>query len=549
MNQETRKELSTLLSATVDGRISDEGIKRLNHLLKNDTQAQAYYLQYISVHAHLESSHSNSTPIHSLNQNPAQKPNNKTKYYIAAAACLAIFCGLWFSIQNTPAPQPPNNSLEQSTGTNTKIHQSTKILAIIGSAEDAEWDIQNIKPAQGTPLGEGSVTLHTGRIRLDFPAGEKITLAAPAIFNIKGTSLLSLQLGELIASVPEAGRGFTVITPNGAVVDLGTEFAIEVSEDGKNYVKVLTGAVVASSTNTQGNTTWEKTLHSGEEVSIQQEMPIKNETTQRQYINHLPSVIPPLCLSPKYRESVKKSHPISYWEFDSMNTNGTITDTMGINPMHLGMSATIKTHDSGGYLHLNRKEHRGFAKPDKSIAGLNTESGCSVEMWAYSDHVDWQTLISISSIGPLPPDHPKDVNHTPQIILTERAGHFGSSRYHIHPDFALRSVYRSPASYRGGTNIYTENSHLIHQWYHIVIVRNQEHFRTYINGKLTAEERIHFKPDKNHYKLLLGRLHSSPNIKDPRQWSGAIDEVSLYDRALEPSEVIEHYKASSHAAE
>ncbi len=50
--------------------------------------------------------------------------------------------------------------------------------------------------------------------------------------------------------------------------------------------------------------------------------------------------------------------------------------------------------------------------------------------------------------------------------------------------------------------------------------------------------------DTEGYKLLLGRLHTLANGTDARPWSGAIDEVSLYDHALGSEEIKRHYQAA-----
>ena len=42
----------------------------------------------------------------------------------------------------------------------------------------------------------------------------------------------SRRRGELVARVPEAGHGFTIETPHGKVVDLGTEFGVVVDDFG-----------------------------------------------------------------------------------------------------------------------------------------------------------------------------------------------------------------------------------------------------------------------------------------------------------------------------
>src|SRR5262249_44377513 len=54
-----------------------------------------------------------------------------------------------------------------------------------------------------------------------------------------------LMRGRLTARVPEAARGFEILSPQGKVSDLGTEFGLSVSESGATNVHVFEGKVVA----------------------------------------------------------------------------------------------------------------------------------------------------------------------------------------------------------------------------------------------------------------------------------------------------------------
>ena len=81
-----------------------------------------------------------------------------------------------------------------------------------------------------------------GEIRLTYDTGVELRLLAPAEFVV-GAAGGSLRRGGLRAVVPEKGRGFTIETPNGKVVDLGTEFGVAVDDFGVSEVSVFQGIV------------------------------------------------------------------------------------------------------------------------------------------------------------------------------------------------------------------------------------------------------------------------------------------------------------------
>jgi hypothetical protein len=54
-------------------------------------------------------------------------------------------------------------------------------------------------------------------------------------------------LGRIAADVPPTAKGFTVITPNGKAVDLGTKFGVDVPAHGTSEIHVFEGEVIAQS--------------------------------------------------------------------------------------------------------------------------------------------------------------------------------------------------------------------------------------------------------------------------------------------------------------
>jgi hypothetical protein len=88
------------------------------------------------------------------------------------------------------------------------------------------------------------LALTEGEIELTYGTGTKILLVGPAEFVVDAAGG-KLHRGGLVASVTEAGHGFTIETPNGKIVDLGTEFGVAVDDFGFSEVSVFHGKVEA----------------------------------------------------------------------------------------------------------------------------------------------------------------------------------------------------------------------------------------------------------------------------------------------------------------
>ena len=98
--------------------------------------------------------------------------------------------------------------------------------------------------ANGTEFTVGQrVKLVAGLAEITFRSGAKLVLTGPTEFSVRSASEAHLRVGKLTAKVPHTARGFTVGTPSGNVVDLGTEFGVEVTPDKKLDVQVFVGEV------------------------------------------------------------------------------------------------------------------------------------------------------------------------------------------------------------------------------------------------------------------------------------------------------------------
>lgn len=74
-------------------------------------------------------------------------------------------------------------------------------------------------------------------------------LEGPSDLELVSGMSAKLLRGKLTARVPEAAIGFEILSPQGKVIDLGTEFGIVVSDNGSADVYVFEGKVEAHSDN------------------------------------------------------------------------------------------------------------------------------------------------------------------------------------------------------------------------------------------------------------------------------------------------------------
>ncbi len=95
------------------------------------------------------------------------------------------------------------------------------------------------------PIPTGQVyRLSEGVLRCDFDCGAQVVVEGPAEFEVTGEKAIALRLGRMmVLCATKETHGFVVELPKGRVVDLGTEFGIEVAASGESLVFVTEGEV------------------------------------------------------------------------------------------------------------------------------------------------------------------------------------------------------------------------------------------------------------------------------------------------------------------
>ncbi len=106
--------------------------------------------------------------------------------------------------------------------------------------DDARWS--NEQAETSIRLGK-RYELAGGHVEIALARGTWVLVEGPAAWQFDSDQHLQLHGGRVAARVPRAAAGFTVNTPTASIVDLGTEFAVEVDPTGATSLAVLRGAV------------------------------------------------------------------------------------------------------------------------------------------------------------------------------------------------------------------------------------------------------------------------------------------------------------------
>lgn len=179
---------------------------------------------------------------------------------LVLAACLGVFLLIgwhYIYIQSeldrlyalVAAPDP--FQMESLKGKPAE-EQSSAVARVTGLI-DCQWPDGARGLQFGDYLTEGEeVTIDSGVVQLTLDTGTRVLVEGPASFIATSRSETELSLGRIAASVPRAGRGYTVLTPTAEIVDLGTEFGVHVDRSGASKVYVFDGDVVARKREEEG---------------------------------------------------------------------------------------------------------------------------------------------------------------------------------------------------------------------------------------------------------------------------------------------------------
>jgi len=227
-------ELDELLAAVSDGRASDAQVQQLEQMILDDQEVCDAYLRYMDVHATLADDCVGTDPDHIV---PFPKRSGEQAAFqlltgaVAGLVIAVVVAGaIWMG--NTEAPIP------------VVSEATAEYLAVVTHADGALWEGEDASVIIGSALKPGVLEVCEGRVEMELNNGVHIALEGPARYKMVNEHQGELLQGKLSARIPSQGIGYRVIMPGMEVVDLGTEFGLNVGDTGSE-VHVFTGEVEA----------------------------------------------------------------------------------------------------------------------------------------------------------------------------------------------------------------------------------------------------------------------------------------------------------------
>jgi hypothetical protein len=259
------RELLELIHRSREEGLAPHERNRIHDLVKADAAAREMYVGHMLMAAAIRWSHQSFDPV-ALGLKTELEPTNPQRAVATtswlpvvlrntsqrsplilsrlaiAAVFYAVFAGLAWNLR----PNARSSSTSATTSTLAMDASSTRMPATLTETTNCTW--ASSRPITvGAPLrADELLDLVAGSAQIKFADGAVVQLQGPAQFVVEQFDRGRLHRGKLVARVPREAIGFSINTPSAHVVDLGTEFGVEVNRAGETAVQVFEGLVELS---------------------------------------------------------------------------------------------------------------------------------------------------------------------------------------------------------------------------------------------------------------------------------------------------------------
>ncbi|TWT84874.1 FecR protein [Planctomycetes bacterium CA13] len=558
--------LGELLPGLIDGVLLPAETEELVQILRQSSDAQSYYLTYLQIHSDLGSiwgagatvdiplagnlvqtlELAKPVPIANLRQGWFA---GMSDHFFGVVACLigiiiVLSVAVVFLLSG-PIGDYRDSVMSLADAMDSRAGKLKDDAAGRATERKAAWDpdVAVVVRIDGTVsswmavghrLKPGRIVLGNGSVQLEFMSGAVLAFAGPGELDIHSKDAATLISGSVSAHVPERARGFVLNAPDAAIVDLGTEFNVNVDPNGVSEVEVTSGEVELSLLGNDGNTLTSQRLHESTRMRVDgfdRSLVLLDSggSATSKIVAFDDSRLP---VTDQYVDEIVRAEPILYCRFEGSRD--------ALIPNHMSDRLALRAdppesfHNSirlsSGHVQFIRTEASRSLVIDGVIEDLN-EGPYSIEFWMKPDDLQHATCLGVF------PESRTDAGSFINVI------EIVTDTFMIHDPGAIRFLHRSPPGelFGQGTNAFTPGICVPGQWHHVVAVKTNHAMEIHVNGQLVRQ--VELKEDKRHgpghFYVVLGQLRDDWHR---RQFSGALDELAIYKRALTVSEVAQHFE-------
>ena len=473
--------------------------------------------------------------VRQLDGPPRPRPYRRLRWTAAAAILLGVGLGLSYWMRG---PRPAPVAVARAY---PRVDTVTG-LAMVVKLDAVRWDpAGEPHPMEGDVLAAGRFRFASGRAVLSMLTGVVLDVEGPADVELISSDKVVCRRGRIRARVPSGAEGFLVLGPGAAVVDLGTEFGLNVGADGKMQGRVFKGRLEAALLSAEGTPQRSYFLDAaGADATKAFEVDSRSGRIDAveapgDFVAASDPISPALDLDADYPAAILRSKPWGYWRFESLAGGVAPNEVPGHPPLRAtGAIRLAGPPDGNRSAEFRAGQGRQFLAMDEPWHPP-WNPGYAVEFWCLAGSIQHASLVSVVT--------PKETDH--HVFLMELTSR---NRLTIHKPASVRLLHRWPPGWAGGDNAYSQDPYVPYRWHHIVGQVRGERIELFTDGEPSSLASVTPEHGDLPCQFLLGRLSTRPGtgLSIDRPFIGRMDEVALYDRPLTLEEVRGHYRRGAH---
>lgn len=441
----------------------------------------------------------------------------------AGALAASLFLMVFFQLNDSPVNTPL---------TQLEAEPTDDGVAVLTKAVDAVWNNEN-SPAVGVPISPQDIRLSSGLVQLEFYNGANVIIEGPAHIELVDSETAICHFGKVRARVPQHAQGFTILSPGVELVDLGTEFGMDVSQDGNTSVHVFDGKVELYDLDSDRDMNSRRELLAGDAVEVAMAGETHSIDVEESTFVSVVKLDEMQLKSQQQRflrwnehsnKIANDERTVAYYSFQTKSTTSRVLENQTAeNSNHLDGTIVGSSWAEGRW---PGKQSLEFKRPsDRVRVHIPGEyESLTFAAWVRVDGLDrrFNTLMLTDEYDPSEPHW--QINQEGQLILG--VNHADQKAYD----------YRSP------TIINLQN---LGQWIFLATVFDAEQSTVshFLNGKMISNEDL-----KATTKLKIGNAEIG-NWGVPirtraaiRNFNGRIDEMMIFDEPITGREILSMYR-------
>lgn len=467
---------------------------------------------------------------------------------LLAAGCLLGSAATWYFASQRPAvllagAEPGEKQPAVTPAYEARVVNATSCRWSSG----AKFPVENngaLRQGESLQLVEGIAQIH-----LEWAEGlANLRIEGPAGLVLTADHGCSLSHGRLTADVVTntSTARFSIDTPNG-LVEMADDSSTGVFVNGRDVsVHSFRGADTSlrpwSADSNKPNTIF---LNEGDSITLVERadgnMDVERGKCRAAFFaSQMSMYSDALDVSSEYVQDVRSLGPLLYWRFeeplDETSVQNEMSDRLGGK-----LFGSIQRRERSG----NRFVEFGASSLiDSTLPRIEAnepfvdevQDKYTLEMWIKPNHYHLGTIVSFVAPEPIRGD--TGLIESAHGLLLEIGGP-RTTQTSIEQPGKVRFLHRSPPGGRlKGATCFSSQSYEPRKWQHLVVVKDGEAMRIYLNGVLTGEGQDS-TPLADDLKMLVGQLDQ---WRGARMYVGQLDELAFYPIALTPDQIQKHFE-------